>query len=129
MELRRLAQGHDESVQRGDDACVCHNMTDPKRKEKSFKKMLHMPQHRRRFDSVICSLSPPTFTRCRTTSRMRVLQIVHSVPKFDSKHFERVNIFFSPFHTTLALYTLSFHIFFQRCFLPVRRRASCNMSG
>ena len=93
-----------------------HDRPYKKKKKKKFKKKKekwHMPHHRRWFDSVICSLSPPTFTRCRTTSRMRVLQIAHSVPKFDLKHFERVNIFFFlpstlRWHCTRSVSTYSF---------------------
>lgn len=97
------------------------------------------PQHRWRFDSVVCSLSPPTFTRCETTSRfypgslctlcfenstLSLPQCEHywmyMLPWFETFVWKakwgyciRIQhrfLFF--FHIMLALSRLSFHIFF-----------------
>lgn len=71
----------------GKRQCFCLSQHDHKKKrERKKKKMAQERHHRRRFDSVARSLSPPTFTRCQTTSRTWVLLNVHSVLTFHLKH-------------------------------------------
>lgn len=64
---RKPAQGHVKSGQETGFASVTTWQQEKKEKEKNQKK--RESQHRWRFDSVIGSLSPPTFTRCETSSR------------------------------------------------------------
>lgn len=51
--------------------CLCLSQHDSQRRgrRREKKEMAQEPPHRRRFDSVVGSLSPPTFTCSETASR------------------------------------------------------------
>ena len=118
-------------VQGRDDVCVCRNMT-AKKWEK--KKEMHRS-----------CITDGGLTQLLTVSHLLLSHAVkphwdcelyvHSVLKLYLKlllmnvwneNENSMQILFS-FHVTLALCRLSFHVSFQRCFLPITQKASCNM--
>lgn len=57
----------------GKTHCLCLSQHVSQKKKKKQKKKAHELHHRRRCDSVVYCLSPPTFARCKTTSRLCTL--------------------------------------------------------